>query len=67
MEGRRGISAMCIHLLTLVGSQFIDSQSIHSDANGASTSAARLCSLERFLSNVLEFVARRCRPNDEAS
>jgi hypothetical protein len=24
MEGRRGIPAMCIHLLTLVGSQFIE-------------------------------------------
>jgi len=27
MEGRRGISAMCIHLLTLVGSQLIEQPS----------------------------------------
>jgi hypothetical protein len=59
------------------GSQFIEQQrdepvpcergaeTGHHDAH--SFEHLRLCSLERFLNNVLKFLARRSRPNDVAS
>lgn len=58
---------MCIHLLTLVGSQVIE-QPIESVGRERRVNLCRaIMFTERFLNNVLEFLARRSRPNDKAS